>query len=1410
VQSGDVSADLDYLSASALALNGGSIVDAVSNAATLTLPATGAAGSLGANKNFVVDGVSPSVSSVSSTTANGTYGVGQTINITIDFTESVTVTGTPQLTLETGTTDRVINYTSGSSSSTLTFNYTVQSGDGSSDLDYLSSSALALNGGTINDAGNNVAVLTLPTPGTTGSLGANKNIVIDGLSPSVTTVSSTATNGSYGVGQVLSITIGFSENVIVTGTPRLTLETGSTDRIATYSSGSGTSTVTFTYTVQAGDVSSDLDYTNTSALALNGGTINDVVGNAATLTLPTPGTAGSLGSNKNIAVDGVVPVVTSVSSTTANGSYGVGQLIDITVLFSENIIVTGTPQLTLETGTTDRVINYSGGSGTSTLTFAYTIQPGDISADLDYISSSALTLNGGTILDGAANAASLTLSAPGTAGSLGVTKNLVVDGVVPIVSSVSSTTPNGTYGIGQTISVTILFSENVTVTGTPQLTLETGSVDRIINYTGGNGTNTLTFTYTVQSGDLSTDLDYTSTTALVLNGGTINDGVGNAATLTLPSPGAVNSLGASNNIIVDGVLPVVTSVTSTSPDGTYGAGQTISITVLFSEDVVVTGTPQLTLETGAIDRVVDYSSGGGTNTLLFNYVVQLSDVSSDLNYVGTGSLSLNGGTIQDVATNNAVITLPSPAAAGSLGSNKNIVVDGGLPGISSVSSTTANGTYGASQVISITILFSENVTVSGTPQLTLETGTVDRVVNYSSGSGTNTLTFDYTIQLGDVSTDLDYTSTSSLTLNGGTIHDASLNAAILTLPTPGGSGSLSANKNLVIDGVLIITGFNPTGGITGTTVTIAGNNFSTTPVNNLVKFNGTNAVVTASSATSITTSVPSGATTGPIEVTVSGVSVTSESDFIIDNSSPLLVINNTPSEAEANTPVLISAQFSDGESDVTSANVIYRSVTEGTGTTTTSLVKNGSNWEFTIPGGSIGELGVEYKLQAINGAGLVYESPAFQLVKIKTGADGLTLPYSTFGSTIGSYEIFSIPLDLTNSTVASVFNELPPYDKSKWRISQFDNATDSNIELETTDQLKAGEGYWLIVKNDPGSSIQTGFGKSVDVNPVHSIDLKQGWNQIGNPYNFDLLWEDLVNANPGLPVSFRTYNGAIKNFEDATELPVMRGGFVFVNSPMTLTFPVEKNTGGRIGSHGNWLCDAEWEVNFSLHQKDISNVIGGIGMRTNASEGFDVYDGFSMPRFETYLDLNHDKKLNRYAYSKDIIPAKESNVWTFTVDANTTAQTTLSWNTIHFDNQPGNLILVDESSRVWVDMKHTNSYSFIPPQKFRVIFGDDAFVEQELDLPLPKILHASPNPTKDDTKLTVFIPDWNEQLPVQIELISLMGQKVGEIFSGNLPSGFQTINWSGNTLSGIKPASGIYLVAMRCRGTMSTLRIVLE
>jgi hypothetical protein len=132
---------------------------------------------------------------------------------------------------------------------------------------------------------------------------------------------------------------------------------------------------------------------------------------------------------------------------------------------------------------------------------------------------------------------------------------LAAPGATP-VAPVRSTTPAGTYGSGAAISLTLEFSEALrvdTTGGVPSLQLETGAVDRFALYSGGSGTSTLSFTYIVEDGDRSADLDQLFSSALSLNGATIQDGAGNNALLTLAAPGASGSLAANANLVIDAV-----------------------------------------------------------------------------------------------------------------------------------------------------------------------------------------------------------------------------------------------------------------------------------------------------------------------------------------------------------------------------------------------------------------------------------------------------------------------------------------------------------------------------------------------------------------------------------------------------------------------------------------------------------------------------------------------------------------------------------------------------------------------------------------------------------------------------------------------------------------------------------------
>ena len=841
VQDGDSSADLDYVATTSLALAGATLKDTDGNDAVITLPAPAGAGSLGNNKALVIDGIRPILNVVSSTATDGSANIkieNDVIPITATFDDNVyvvTTGGTPYITVDTNP-DKNVNYSSGSGSTILTFNYTVENGHNSLDLDYSSTAALVLNSGTIRDAADNDAVIVLDTPGGANSLGGQKAIIVDTTEPTITNVTATNSNtssntdGEYKIGDTITVQVDFSEpvNVVTTGgTPGIMLELGSTDREATYVGGTGTASLTFDYTVQDGDASSDLDYVDINSFALNGGTIKDFASNDLVLTLPALNGGASIADNKDIVIDGIRPETDYITAVEADGTYNMGDSINVQIVFDEAVTVAGgTPQITLETGTSDQTLNYVSGSGSATLVFSYTVALDHVSPDLD-VQSASISLNGATMRDTSDNDIVLTLPIASSGNQLDERKALVIDGIPPRITSVTATNsntsanPSGAYKIGDVVNVQVIYDDTVyvnTTGGTPSLTLETGTTDQVINYSSGSGSTTLVFQYTVQDGDNSSDLEYINTTALALNSGTIKDINDNDAINTLPSIGGGSSLSDNKTLVIDGIRPQITNVTSSTSDGLQMEGNTITVQVVFDDNVYPstgassTGDIYLTLETGATDRNAEYNgTGNGTSTIELNYVVVAGDVTPDLATKSTAVVLAGGKTLKDNSGNDVVLTLPTAGGSDELDENKAIIIDGVEPTIVSVTSSSSNtsansdGEYKIGDTINVTVNFSEVVNLGGAGAVDVAVGVggtnTSQLANYASGDGSASYNFDYVVQQDDVSADLAQFGASLILGGTRTIRDAAGNDLDLTFPTAGGSDELAENKAIVVDGI---------------------------------------------------------------------------------------------------------------------------------------------------------------------------------------------------------------------------------------------------------------------------------------------------------------------------------------------------------------------------------------------------------------------------------------------------------------------------------------------------------------------------------------------------------------------------------------------------------------------------------
>ena len=156
---------------------------------------------------------------------------------------------------------------------------------------------------------------------------------------------------------------------------------------------------------------------------------------------------------------------------------------------------------------------------------------------------------------------------------------------------------------------------------------------------------------------------------------------------------------------------------SAGSDGAFKTDDAVTATVTFDEAVTVTGTPQLTINMGGSDKVLDYSSGSGTTALVFSgYTVAANDEDTDGLSVEANKLTLNSGTIKASADGNPAAVLTHDAVAASL-SHK---VDGVKP---TMVTTGAGAPEASSDGSKIVLTFSEPINSADRSKITLMSGT---------------------------------------------------------------------------------------------------------------------------------------------------------------------------------------------------------------------------------------------------------------------------------------------------------------------------------------------------------------------------------------------------------------------------------------------------------------------------------------------------------------------------------------------------------------------------------------------------------------------------------------------------------------------------------------------------------------
>ena len=752
-----------------------------------------------ANKTIVVDGKLPTITSVTSTTSDNTYGIGKDINVKTTFSEPVISTGSYVVTLETGGTDGTATKAAWSSQAQVVdATYTVASPHTTSGGN-LAASGAAVSSGAIKDvAGNTLTDFTIPT-----NISAASAIKVETTLPTIKNITSSTDNGKYGIGDDVNVTVTFEEAVNLTGgTISVPLETGDDDYTVAISAFSNSTTGSGTYTVRENDDTNDENLgVKTDPGVTTSGTIKDhPAGNTmAVFSIPD---SKNLSDTKAIKIDAKRPTITNATSSDNNGTYKIGDNIEMKLEFSEKItLANGTLDLSLNHGNSSNLkVSVSAFSEKTSATKDYTVAVGDTTNDLD-ITSMALSASNTTLLDLGSNAPSQLT--PTT--TLATNKNIVIDGNRPKVMKIRSTSPAGYYKVGDVIPIVLYFTEAVTTTAANIITgtLETGSTNAdatVVFPVVSNGT-TVTKNYTVRENDFNSSL--TMNTIAVSSGQRVNDQAGNEMT-DKSIPSGKNLADEIVDIFVDGVVPVDpgTAITMVSTGGNVVAdkyndtntGVDFTVAIQSSDASLVGGTIQIKAKIapngwtsiGDPHTITDANKTAGSATIS----VLSAPIEALTGFVTDAEIKIKT-TVTDVAGNSTDWAE----------STNSLTVDVTRPTITSATSTTDAGLYNTADAINTTLGFSEAVTLSGGDlTITLNT-TGTSTVAEADLSSASTASTTYTVSSGEATADKTpaMLTVSNVNVTAGELKDGAGNPMIF--PVTSIASNIADIKTIEVDGI---------------------------------------------------------------------------------------------------------------------------------------------------------------------------------------------------------------------------------------------------------------------------------------------------------------------------------------------------------------------------------------------------------------------------------------------------------------------------------------------------------------------------------------------------------------------------------------------------------------------------------
>lgn len=415
----------------------------------------------------------------------------------------------------------------------------------------------------------------------------------------------------------------------------------------------------------------------------------------------------------------------------------------------------------------------------------------------------------------------------------------------------------------------------------------------------------------------------------------------------------------------------------------------------------------------------------------------------------------------------------------------------------------------------------------------------------------------------------------------------------------------------------------------------------------------------------------------------------------------------------------------------------------------------------------------------------------------------------------------SIPRDPEDRSVNSIFGDdfLGPY-----FVYNFNQSSGYAFE----DTLEVGQGYWLANWDSAMVDIEG----EVNSDTVY-VNLSQGWSLMGAawwgdyPLNYlefsnginILDFTQAVNALWISPAIFN-YNNYSGSYSLANMLKPWEGYWMFAleESLQVIYSPLMNYSVQDIDFTAleNEADVSNWSLPILLQQGVIFNQTTSLGMRNDASDGYDIWFDFPAPpvppsgdfvraifqRPEWNAPVGDDFCTDIRALMK----SDQRYIWDFVLEASDSGQVTVIFDSLK-EKLPDNYFLFAAYDDRIVDLTYQNSFilNYSTPLEIELELSDTNFIIDSTDhstaSPLEYSLgKISPNPFNSFLTIQIGLP---ESAELRVEVFNILGQKVTLLHNGMTSQGWHNFAFNAAGLS-----SGIYFVKVQVPGKMTVFRKV--